>query len=61
MKEFFWCEPFDPKETPCLFDAESLKELMKSHTRCIRHDALVLGYGKFMSKEAAQKHVRGED
>jgi hypothetical protein len=64
MKEFFWCEPMDPRETPCVFDAHSFQKLVDrdtSHTRCIRHGALVLGYGKFLSKEAAQKHVKGED
>jgi len=64
MKEFFWCEPLDVHETPCVFDAVSFKKLQErptAHVRCIRHGALVLGYGKFIRKEDAQRFVRGEE
>jgi hypothetical protein len=63
MREFFWCEPMDGS-TPCVFDAYGFKKIVErptAHARCIRHGALVLGYGKFLSKEAAQKYVRGEE
>lgn len=64
LKEFFWCEPMDHRETPCVFDEHSFQKLQArdtAHVRCIRHGALVLGYGKFTSREAAQKYVRGEE
>lgn len=63
MQEFFWCEPMD-MSTPCVFDARGFQKLQDrptAHTRCIRHGGLVLGYGKFISKESAQRFVRGEE